>query len=526
MIATNGFTLPVFAVLIAASCFVIFRASRRNATGSDFFTAGRSISGFQNGLAIAGDFMSAGTFLGTTGLLFLFGFDGGLIIVAALFGFLPLLFLLAERLRNAGALTLADVLSMRFDGRQVRAVTAVNTLVVSGMYLFAQLVGAGVLLQILAGWSFSTAVAVTGLLMTLYVAFGGMLGATWVMIIKAVILFFIGLLLCGLVLHHAGWSMARLSEIAAANSGKATAFLEPGLMLPGKSLRDVVDILSYATIYMLGTAGLPHVLIRFFTTRDGGAARRSLGWAMGVMGLFYLMLLVVGIGARAFLVGDIATAAGRGGGNLVTPILAGELAGGLQTVLGGIFLAVIAGVAFLTILAVVSGLLISSAGAVAHDLLAEVVLRRRSVSPRQEAVLARVTTAALGLAASVTTILIGPSFNITFLIGLAFLVAASANLPVLMCTLFWPRFSARGAMTGLLGGLVASLIVISLSPAVMGADAVIPLRFPGIVSMPVGILCCWLGTILGGRTADRTRFEHMQLRCELGVGAVEPAALH
>ena len=509
---TRIITLAVFGALVIAMFGIIGWAARRTHTASDFFTAGRSISGFQNGLAIAGDFMSAGTFLGTTGLIYLYGFDGTLILVAAIFSFLPLLFLLAERLRNGGAFTLAEVLSLRFPDPTVRAVTAASSLVVSLLYLFAQLVGAGILLQALSGLSFSTAVIITGGLMTVYVAFGGMLGATWVMIIKAIILLFVGLIMSAAILSHTGWSFGALVSDAAGMHPKGLDYAAPGLLLPSAH---PVDILSYGLVYMLGTAGLPHVLIRFFTVKDGTAARQSLGWAMAAMGIFFLMVVILGLGARLLLTGDAATLASGVGGNLVAPVLAGVLGGGLDTAAGAICMALIAGVAFLTILAVVSGLLISASGAVAHDIFAGVFWRGRDDIEKREPHVARLSAVVVGVLATAISIGIGTGFNVTFLLGLAFLVAASANLPVLLCALFWRKFNRSGAILGLSGGVIASLALIVASPIVLGAQAYLSLKYPAIISIPLGFAFCWLGTSLGKSKSDA--FDELLVRTELGT---------
>ncbi|MBW9116436.1 cation acetate symporter [Rhizobium cauense] len=512
MADTRFITLLVFGALVVAMFGIIAWAARRTRTASDFFTAGRSISGVQNGLAIAGDFMSAGTFLGTTGLIYLYGFDGTLILVAAIFSFLPLLFLLAERLRNGGAFTLAEVLSLRFPDPVVRAVTAGTSLVVSLLYLFAQLVGAGILLQALSGLSFSTAVILTGGLMTAYVAFGGMLGATWVMIVKAVILLLVGAAMCAAILSHTDWSFASLVTSAATAHPKGFEFAGPGLLL---SSAHPVDILSYGLVYMLGTAGLPHVLIRFFTVKDGTAARRSLGWAMAAMGVFFLMVVILGLGARLLLSGEAATLASGVGGNLVAPILAGVLGGGLETTTGAISIALIAGVSFLTILAVVSGLLISASGAVAHDIFAGVFWRGQSNIEEREARVARLSAVVVGVLATGASIAIGTGFNITFLLGLAFLVAASANLPVLLCALFWRSFNRTGAIVGLSGGVFASLALILASPVVLGAQAYLSLKYPAIISIPLGFALCWLGSTIGRERSDN--FDKLLVRTELGT---------
>ncbi|EIF32995.1 putative symporter [Burkholderia sp. Ch1-1] len=519
MKSNGALTIAVFACLVLGMFFIIARAARRTTSSADFLAAGRSISAAQNGLAIAGDFMSAGTFLGTTGLIYLYGFDGTLILVAAIFGFLPLL-LIAERLRNAGAFTLSEVLAKRFQDPALRGVTALTSLAVSLLYLVAQLVGAGILLQALTGFPYALAVVITGVLMIIYVAFGGMLGASWVMIVKAIILLFVGLVMSATILALTGWHLDTLMQQATAQHPKGLAYLQPGLLLPSSH---PVDILSFGLVYMLGTAGLPHVLIRFFTVKDGGAARRSLGWAVAAMGVFFLMIVVLGLGARALLHGADAGAAAAVGGNLVAPILASVLAGGDGSVGGALAMAFISGVCFLTILAVVSGLLISASGTVAHDLFAGIVWRGRSDIERRERRMARVSSVAVGIVATLFSIAVGTGFNITFLLGLAFLVAASANLPALVCTLFWRRFSRAGAIAGLAGGLVVSVVVIVLSPTVMGKAALIPLKYPAIVSIPLGFVLCWLGTVLRPDADGDARYADLSLHTEIGLGAQSTA---
>lgn len=514
MKVNGSLTFAVFACLVIGMFFIIGKAARRTSSTTDFLAAGRSISAAQNGLAIAGDFMSAGTFLGTTGLIYLYGFDGTLILVAAIFGFLPLL-LIAERLRNAGAFTLSEVLSARFNDPLLRGVTAVTSLAVSLLYLVAQLVGAGILLQALTGFPYAVALIITGVLMTIYVAFGGMLGASWVMIVKAIILLIVGACMSAAILSLTGWHLGLLMQQAAEAHGKGIDYLRPGLLLPTSH---PVDIISFGLVYMLGTAGLPHVLIRFFTVKDGNAARTSLGWAVAVMGVFFLMIVILGIGARALLHGSDAQAAAAVGGNLVAPILASVLAGGDGSLTGSLALAFISGVCFLTILAVVSGLLISASGTVAHDLFAGIIWRGRTDIEQRERSMTRIASVGVGIVATLFSIAVGTGFNITFLLGLAFLVAASANLPALVCTLFWQKFSRAGAIAGLAGGLVVSIIVIVLSPTVMGKAALIPLRYPAIVSIPFGFLFCWLGTVLRPDADASLKYSGLRLRTELGVG--------
>jgi cation/acetate symporter len=457
---------------------------------------------------VAGDYMSASSFLGFAGLIFFFGLDGFIGLVAALVAFLPVLLLLAERMRNAGRFTLADVLSFRLKERPARTAAALGTLTVAAFYLIAQMVGAGVLIQALVGVDFALAVAATGTFMLVYVIFGGMLATTWVQIIKAGLLMAAGVVLTVLVLAETGFSPVELFNRAADQHAEGSAFLAPGLQHP-----DAINGISFGLAFLLGTAGLPHILIRFFTVPDARAARSSVWWAVLLIGAFYIMIMIVGVGARAILGAGAEEASA--GGNLAVPLLAEEFGGDL-------FLAVISAVAFATILAVVAGLVISASGAVAHDLWSNVV-RRGQVEEREEVRVARVAALGLGVLAIGVSILAGEGFNVSIMVGLAFAVAASANLPPLLCALFWPRFTTAGAVTGVLGGLAASLILIALSPAVWpGPDSEgspIPLSNPALISFPIGFACCWLGSVLSREGRTERSYHELHVRAETGLGA-------
>ena len=515
MSATNvPLTTVVFAILLGLIVGVTVWAARRTRTRGDYWAAGRSITSRQNGLALAGDFMSAGTFLGATGLLFFFGFDGTLILVAGAFSFLPVLFLFADRLRNAGAYTIADVLCLRFNRRPVRAASAAGGLVVTSFYMVAQLVGAGAVLQALTGMPFTWAVILTGGFMTAYVTFGGMLGATWVQIVKAALLFVAGLSMAVAVLGRTGWDLGSIFIDAVGKNPAGESILGPGLFLPSANK---LNVLSYGLSIMLGTAGLPHIMSKFFTVRDGQTARRSLAWGIGIMSTFYILLILIGFGARGLMSGADATAAAQGGGNLVTPVFSAFLGGGSGTIGGDLTLAVVSGVTFATILAVVSGLLISASSAVAHDLWTGVVKRDSSEVARQEPRVARATTTVLGVIAVLITLWIGSGVNVTILITLAFTVAASANFPVLTLALFWKNFTTSGAVSGIAVGLVGSVGLILMSTTVQGGDAWIKLGYPGLLSIPIGFLACWIGTRLGHNEDTERRFRQMQVRTETGL---------
>jgi len=518
----NELALGIFALIVAITLGITYWASKRTTSATDFWAAGRGITGMQNGFAIAGDYMSAASFLGIAGLIFLFGFDGVLYAVGFLVAFLTVLFLLAERMRNAGRYTIADVLSFRLNQRPARAAAALGTLAVAAFYLIAQMVGAGVLIQALVGIEFWLAVVVTGVFMLCYVVFGGMIATTWVQIIKAGLLLAGAFLLAILVLNRVGWNPIDLFDSAAARSEDGQKYLEPGLFLPKP-----IDTVSLGLALVLGTAGLPHILMRFFTVPDAKAARGSVVWAVFLIGAFYLMVTALGLGARVVL-GSAGEEAAGSGGNLAAPLLAQALGGGEGTVGGDVLLAFIAAVAFATILAVVAGLVISASGAVAHDVWSNIVREGRD-SEHEEILVARIAALAIGAIAIVIAIIGGSGLNVSFMVGLAFAVAASANFPALLLALTWRRFNTTGAVTGVLLGVVSSIALVIMSPGVWpGPDSEgspFPLANPGIVSIPLGFLGCWLGTALSReRRAERT-FHELYVRSETGIGA-ERAVTH
>jgi cation/acetate symporter len=521
--SVNQTALAVFAVVVGVTMIVTYVASKRVATATDFWAAGRALTGPQNGLAIAGDYMSAASFLGIAGLIFLFGFDGFLYSVGFLVAFLTVLFLLAERMRNAGKFTIADVLSFRLNERPARTAAALGTLTVAGFYLIAQMVGAGVLIQALVGIDFSLSVLITGGFMLVYVVFGGMLATTWVQIIKAVLLMTATIVLSLFVLGRVGFNPLELFDRAKAEHSAGADYLAPGLFLTNP-----LDTVSLGLALVLGTAGLPHILMRFFTVPDAKAARSSVVWAVGLIGVFYVMTTFLGFGARAFLGTAGEEAAGKGG-NLAAPLLAEEMGGGAGTVGGDLFLAIIAAVAFATILAVVAGLVISASGAVAHDVWSNVIRKGRD-SEREEVLVGRLAALFVGAVAIGIAILGGASLNVSFMVGLAFAVAASANFPALLLALTWRRFNTAGAVTGVLFGVVSSIALIVMSPTVWpGPDSEgspFGLTNPGIISIPLGFLGCFLGTMLSReRPTERVReersFHELYVRAETGLGAEE-----
>src|ERR687895_2128646 len=463
--AVNETALAVFAVVVGVTMVVTYFASKRVSTATDFWAAGRGLTGPQNGFAIAGDYMSAASFLGIAGLIFLFGFDGFLYSVGFLVAFLTVLFLLGERMRNSGKYTIADVLSFRMNERPARAAAALGTLAVAGFYLIAQMVGAGVLINALVGIGFELAVVLTGAFMIIYIVLGGMLATSWVQIIKAILLMTATTVLTLFVLAEIGWNPIDLFNQARAESPEGDAYLEPGLF-PASP----IDTVSLGLALVLGTAGLPHILMRFFTVPDAKAARSSVMWAVVLIGAFYVMTTFLGFGARAILGGGAEEAVGTGG-NLAAPLLAEEVGGGAGTVGGDLFLAIIAAVAFATILAVVAGLVISASGAVAHDVWSNIV-RKGEDSEKEEVWVAKIAAVGIGAIAIAIAVIGGGGRDVLFIGGLAFAVAASAIFPALLLALTWRRFNTGGAITGVLFGVISSIALLIISPTVWpGPDA-------------------------------------------------------
>src|ERR671914_1866132 len=419
--AVNVEALSIFGVIVAITLGITYWASQRTKDATTFWAAGRGITGAQNGFAIAGDYMSAASFLGIAGLIYLFGFDGFLYSVGFLVAFLTVLFLLAERMRNAGKYTIADVLAFRLKRQPARAAAALGTLTVVAFYLIAQMVGAGVLIEGLVDIDFSLAVLLTGAFMVTYIILGGMLATSWVQIIKATLLMTAAVVMTVWVLVEIGGNPIDLFTDARAESADGDAYLEPGLFLSSP-----LDTVSLGLGLVLGTAGLPHILMRFFTVPNAKAARSSVMWAMALIGGFYVMTTALGFGARAILGKGGEEAAGPTG-NFALPTLADELGGEL-------FLAIIAGVAFATILAVVAGLVISASGAVAHDVWSNIV-RHGHDSEREEVWVAKLAAVAIGAIAILIAILGGPGLNVSFMVGLAFAVAGSGLFPSVLLAL-------------------------------------------------------------------------------------------
>jgi cation/acetate symporter len=515
----NELALSIFGVVVAITLVVTYFASKRVSSATDFWAAGRGLTGVQNGFAIAGDYMSAASFLGIAGLIFLFGFDGFLYSVGFLVAFLTVLFLLGERMRNSGKYTIADVLSFRMKQKPARSAAALGTLSVAGFYLIAQMVGAGVLIQALVGIDFTLSVILTGAFMIIYIVAGGMLATSWVQIIKAILLMTATIVLTLFVLGEVGWNPINLFTEARAESPEGDAYLKPGLFLASP-----IDTVSLGLALVLGTAGLPHILMRFFTVPDAKAARKSVMWAVVLIGSFYVMTTALGFGARAILGGGAEEAVGTGG-NLAAPLLAEEVGGGAGTTGGDLFLAIIAAVAFATILAVVAGLVISASGAVAHNIWSNIVRAGRD-SEKEEVWVAKIAAVSIGAIAIAIAVIGGEGLNVSFMVGLAFAVAASAIFPALLLALTWRRFNTSGAVTGVLFGVISSIALVIISPTVWpgpdsegGALGFYDLANPGIVSIPLGFIGCWLGTVLAPEPAAERAFDELYVRSETGLGA-------
>ncbi|GAA0976650.1 Monocarboxylic acid transporter [Nocardioides aquaticus] len=532
-------TTVLFLSVVALTIFITIRASRSTEGTSDFYAGGRSFSPIQNGLAIGGDYMSAASFLGISGIIALSGYDGFLYSIGFLVAWLVALLLVAEMLRNSGRYTMADQLAFRMRRRPVRLAAATSTVVVSIFYLLAQMVGAGTLVALLLGVDNQAIKNIVifgvGALMIFYVTVGGMKGTTWVQIIKAVLLMVGSALIVVLVLAQFSFNISDLLGQAATNSGAGSAFLEPGLKYGG-SLTSKLDFVSLGLALVLGTAGLPHILIRFYTVPTARDARKSVLWAIGLIGVFYLFTLILGFGAAALL--DTSTL--DPAGNLAAPRLAEEVGGGAGTTGGAILLALIAAVAFATILAVVAGLTLTSSASVAHDVYNN-VFKKGMATEKEEIRVTRIAAAGIGLVAILLAIP-AQNLNIAFLVALAFAVAASANLPTILLNIFWRRFNTRGALWSIYGGLVASIGLVIFSPVMSGKTdptsgenlsllpagidiSWFPLENPGLVSIPLGFLFGIIGALSSREPAAEDRYTELEVRALTGAGS-EKAISH
>jgi cation/acetate symporter len=517
---TTLLNMGIFGLFVAVTMIIVLRASRNNKTAADYYAAGRSFTGSQNGKAIAGDYLSAASFLGITGAIAINGYDGFMYSIGFLVAWLVALLLVAELLRNTGKFTMADVLSFRLKQRPVRIAAAISTLAVCFFYLLAQMAGAGSLISLLLGISDwggqALVIIVVGALMIMYVLIGGMKGTTWVQIIKAILLIAGAAVMTFWVLAIYGFNLSSLLGAAVETSGNP-AVLNPGLQY-GKTETSKLDFMSLGLALVLGTAALPHVLMRFYTVPTAKEARKSVVWSIWLIGLFYLFTLVLGYGAAA-LVGAATIKSAPGGVNSAAPLLAFHLGGPL-------LLGFISAVAFATILAVVAGLTITAAASFAHDIYASVISKGKADADTEVKV-ARRTVVVIGVLAILGGIFANGQ-NVAFLVALAFAVAASANLPTIVYSLFWRKFTTQGAVWSMYGGLGSAIILIIFSPVVSGGAtsmikdanfALFPLSNPGIVSIPLAFVLGWLGTILDKNREDTAKQAEMEVRSLTGVGA-------
>ncbi|MHA3891933.1 cation acetate symporter [Acinetobacter sp. GXMZU3951] len=530
--ATNWHAIVMFVIFVGFTLFITKWAAKQTTSAQDFYTAGGGISGFQNGLAIAGDYMSAASFLGISALVFSSGFDGLLYSLGFMVGWPIVLFLIAERLRNLGKYNLSDVVSFRLDEKPVRTLAAFSSLVVVAFYLIAQMVGAGQLIKLLFGLNYNIAVIVVGLLMMAYVIFGGMLATTWVQIIKAVLLLSGASFMAFMVMKNVGFSFASMFEQSIAVFSKVHDMsLEDAahIMGPGKLAANPIDAVSLGLGLMFGTAGLPHILMRFFTVKDAKEARKSVVVATGFIGYFYLLTFIIGFGAILFVSNnpqfiDVAKMAVTGklelvGGNNMAAVHLSDALG------GDLFMGFISAVAFATILAVVAGLTLSGASAISHDLYAN-VFKKGQTTPESELRMSKIATLVLAIFAMVLGILFEKQ-NVAFMVGLAFAVACCANFPVLVLSMFWKGLTTRGAVIGGLAGLISAVTLIVLSKAVwvdtlhISDTPVFGFNSPTLFSMPLAFFCCWLFSVTDNSAraqAERKAFDAQYVRSMTGVG--------
>lgn len=505
----NVTAFMLFLLIVAITLVITFWAAKRTKSTSEFYTAGGGLTGWQNGLAIAGDYMSAASFLGIAGMVALSGFDGFFYSIGFLVAYLVVLYLVAEPMRNLGKYTMADMIAARFDNKKIRAVAAMNSVAISIFYMIAQLVGAGALIKLLLGLDYMTSVLIVGVLMTIYVVFGGMTATSWVQIVKAVLLMAGTLVISLIVLAKFNYSVTDMFRQV-----QTATPLGEGFLNPGNKFKNGLDTISLNLALVLGTAGLPHILIRFFTVRDATTARKSVVYATWIIGIFYVMTIFLGFGAAAFVGMDSILAQDKGG-NMAAPLLAQAL--------GGDFLfAFVSAVAFATILAVVAGLVLTAASAFAHDFYSHVIRKGKATEKEQ---MTAAKWASVGVAVvSIILALFAQKLNVAFLVSLAFAVAASANLPVIIFTIFWKRFNTAGAVTGMVVGLFSALALVALSPnvwdpagkAILLGTPLFPLGNPGIVSIPLGFLAAYLGTIFSAEH-NEAKYNEILVKANTGL---------
>ncbi|HEC1855693.1 TPA: cation acetate symporter [Campylobacter coli] len=519
----NITAVSMFLVFVLATLFITYYSNKKSKSKSGFYTAGGNITGMQNGVAIAGDYMSAASFLGITALVFTNGFDGLIYSIGFLVGWPIILFLIAEKFRNLGKFTFADITAYRLEAKPIRVISAISALSVIIFYLIAQMVGAGQLIQLLFGLPYTFAVVLVGILMICYVTFGGMHATTWVQIIKAILLLAGATFMAVMILYLTKFDLKYYFDLAIPHHPKGENIMKPGTFLP-----DTVSALSLGLALMFGTAGLPHILIRFFTVKDAKEARKSVFYATGFIGYFYILTFIIGFGAIALLLGNPQFTNADGSFNGASNMIAVTLA----DVLGGdVFLGFISAVAFATILAVVAGLAISGAGAISHDLYVNVI-KKGDVKHEDEMRVTKIATIAIGIFA----ILLGIVFekqNVAFTVGLAFAIAASVNFPILLLCIYWKNLTTKGAFWGGLIGLIVVLALVILSPSIWVksfgfSEAIFPYDHPALFSMPLSFILIYIISKLDNSKRakkDKEGFEAQDFRAQSGVGVSE-AVVH
>jgi len=499
-----------FLAVVIGTLVITYHSAKRTVNTHDFYVAGNRLTGLQNGLAISGDYMSAASFLGVTGLIAIYGFDGFFYSIGFLASYVIVLYWIAEPLHNLGRFTMADAVAVRFQDKSLRGWIAINNILITIFYMIAQLVGAGGIIHLLLDINYTTAILVVGSLMTIYVGFGGMLATSWVQIIKAIILVCSTFMISLMVLSRFDWNIIELFSYVSQKTALEGKFLQPGNFFSGP-----LDTLSFNLSLVLGTAGLPHIIARFYTVKDKQVVRSSIVYATWVMGGFYIMTIFLGLGAAAFVQRDLLI----GEDNMAATLLAKALG-------GEFWMAFIAAVAFATILAVVSGLVLAASSAFSHDIYSN-FLKKGQLTEAEQMSVAKYSAVIVGVL-SILLALGASKLNVAFLVSFAFAIAAAANLPVLLLTMYWRRFTTTGAIIGLLTGLISSILFVILSPNVMDPitgwihrEALFPLKNPGIVSIPLGFLGGIVGSILTAKRSNHGQYERMLVQSQLATTEIE-----
>ncbi|CAM5224021.1 Cation/acetate symporter OS=Ureibacillus acetophenoni OX=614649 GN=SAMN05877842_103168 PE=3 SV=1 [Ureibacillus acetophenoni] len=502
--------ITMFLAIVGLTLVITWWASKRTSTASDFYTAGGGLKGWQNGLAISGDYLSAASFLGIAGAVALTGFDGFYFSLGYLVAYLVVLYIVAEPLRNLGKFTLADMITARFNTAKVRGTAALSSIVIVLFYMIAQLVGAGALIQLLLGIDYWIAVLLVGVMMTIYVLFGGMTATSWVQIIKACLLMLGTVIISFLVLSKFNFNILTMFEHMKTATPAGEAYLNPGL-----KYTNGIDTISMLIALVLGTAGLPHILMRFFTVKDAKTARSSVIWATWIVGLFYVLTIFLGFGAAAFVGADVIVEA-NAAGNMAAPLLA-------QALGGDVLFSFVCAVAFATILAVVAGLVLSGASALSHDIYGQII-KKGKITEKEAVKAARIGSLIISVV-SIVLALGAQTLNVAFLVSLAFCIAASSNLPVIIYTIYWKRFNTAGAVTAMLTGLISALILVAVSPnvwnpvagkAIFVGDPLVFLTNPAIVSVPLGFLGGFIGTLLS-KEVDAKKYREVEVKAQTGI---------